>query len=105
MAVLLDGHSSEQWRNSTMMLKKQMSVKVSIRKKCSNANTMVKMTLFFDNESDGPPDLATSSGDDEEDDQDRQDLIRESAEQIESNGYKRSRQRLAKFTKDQLIDR
>ena len=44
---------------------------------------------FSDAESAGPPDLPSSSGDDEQDDQDRRDFIRESAELFESDADKK----------------
>ena len=55
-------------------------------------------------ESERPPDLASSS-DDEQDDQDRRDFIRESDELFESDADKRSRKRLADFTKGELLQR
>ncbi len=58
---------------------------------------------FFQTESEGPPELDSSSpGDDIQDHQDRQDFIRESAEQFESDGDKKSKQRLTDFTKSML---
>ena len=60
---------------------------------------------FSDAESAGPPDLPSSSGDDEQDDQDRRDFIRESAELFESDADKKSKKRLADFTKTELLQR
>jgi hypothetical protein len=54
-----------------------------------------------------PPGLVSSSGDDPEDNQDRQDFIRESAELFESDydGDKKSKKRLANFIKSDLLQR
>ncbi len=61
---------------------------------------------FFQTDSEGLPDLeSSSSGDDIQDHQDRQDFIRESAELFESEGDKKSKQRLAYFTKSELLQR
>jgi hypothetical protein len=61
---------------------------------------------FSQTGSEGPPDLVDSSpGDDIEDHQYRQDFIRESAELFESEGDKKSNQRLADFTKSELLQR
>ncbi len=59
---------------------------------------------FFQTDSEGPPDLESSfSGDDIQELQDSQDFIRESAELFESDGDKKSKQRLADFTKSELL--
>jgi hypothetical protein len=62
--------------------------------------------VFSQTESEGPPELdSSSSGDDIRDHQDRQDFIRESAKLFESDGDKKSKQRLADFTKSELLQR
>ncbi len=60
---------------------------------------------FSQTDSEGPPDLVSSSGDDIQDHLDRQDSLRESAELFESEGDKKSKQRLADFTKSELLQR
>ncbi len=60
---------------------------------------------FSENGPDGLPSLASSSGDDELDYQDRQNFLRESAELFESDGVKKSRQRLTDYTKGELLHR
>ncbi len=49
--------------------------------------------------------LVSSSGDDPQDHQDRQDFIRESAELFESDDDKKSKKRLADFSKSVLLQR
>jgi hypothetical protein len=49
-------------------------------------------------EPEGPPYMKSTSGDDKQDDQDRRDFLRESAERFESDADKKSRQRLVDFT-------
>ncbi len=90
----------------TTMVKRQISVRVSIRKKCLNAKKYDDDDddgAFSQTDSEGPPDLeSSSSGDDIQDHQDRQDFIKESAELFASEGDKKSKQRLADFTKSEI---
>jgi hypothetical protein len=59
---------------------------------------------FFQTGSGGPPKLdSSSSGDDIQDHQDRQDFIRESAKLFESDGARKSKLSLANFTKSELL--
>ncbi len=59
---------------------------------------------FSQTESEGLPELdSPSSGDDVQDHQDSQDFIRESAKLFESDGAKKSKQRLADFTLSELL--
>jgi hypothetical protein len=62
-------------------------------------------SAYYQSGSEGPPDLVDSSDDDDDDNQDRQDFLRESAELFESDGDKKSKQRLADFTKSELLQR
>jgi hypothetical protein len=109
MAVQRDSHSSGQRKFSDddaeaadcspSLLKKEMLAREN------DYDDEDSLSVFPDTESEGPPDLSSSSGDDEQDNQDRQDFIRESAELFESDGHKKSRQRLADFSKGELLER
>jgi hypothetical protein len=84
----------------TTMVKRQISVRVFMRKKCSNTNSMAMMMMEL-----FPRMGQTVRGDDELDAQDRQDFIRASAELFDSDGAKKSSGRLAGFTKGDLLER
>ncbi len=74
-----------------------------IKRKCNDDDDD---DAFSQSDSEGPPDLeSSSSGDDIRDHQDRQDSIRESAELFDSDGDKKSKQRLADLTKSELLQR
>ena len=108
MAVQMDRHSS-QHGNSSDDDAEEADFSPSLHKKemlerdfdCDDDDD----GAFSDAESEGPPDLASSSGDDEQDDQDRSDFIKESTELFESDADKKSRKRLADFTKGELLQR
>ncbi len=99
----LDLHFSDQL-NSSDDDAEEADFSLSLHKKEMPEREDDDEDAFSNNESDGPPDLPSSSSpsvDDEQDDQDSQDLIRESALVFESNDYKQSRRRLAEFTEGQ----